>query len=174
MTKATPTSEDLAPLFVRLPAAEAHKLARAALELRTSKKDLVSALVARYVDPENDVSMLGLRDLHAEGVGTRRRVIVETGSDTPAVGRAVFFPTEPAEVLTAAQAAQLLQLDEPAVEQLASAGELPGRNLAGRWRFSRAALLRWLDGDGSRDLPRRDGEQAAPPGDHEADLPPAH
>jgi excisionase family DNA binding protein len=171
MTEEASAHEDLTALFVRLPVGEAHKLARAALELRTSKKDLVSALVARYVDPDDEVTMLGLRGLQAEGTGTRRKVVVEMGGDAPTVGRAVFFPNEPAEVLTAAQAAQLLQLDEEAVDQLASAGELPGRNLAGHWRFSRAALLRWLDGDGSV-VPPPTGDLSAQPSGDESDAPP--
>jgi hypothetical protein len=37
-----------------------------------------------------------------------------------------------------------LQLTAAAVERLAEQGELPGRQLAGEWRFSRAALLAWL------------------------------
>jgi excisionase family DNA binding protein len=149
------SQHDVAPLFVRLPAAQADKLARAAFELGTSKKSLVSALVARYVDPDDEA---GLRDLQATAGGSRRRVIIETGPDTPAVGRAVFFPSEQPEVLTAAQAAQLLQLDVATVEDLASGGELPGRKLAGHWRFARSAILRWLDGGARVETP-------LPPGD---------
>jgi excisionase family DNA binding protein len=47
-------------------------------------------------------------------------------------------------VLRSEQAAELLQLTAAAVERLAEQGELPGRKLAGEWRFSRAALLAWL------------------------------
>ena len=47
-------------------------------------------------------------------------------------------------MLTAAQAAELLSVDERAIAELAEQGELPGRKIAGEWRFARAALLQWL------------------------------
>jgi len=102
------------PLYVRLPTEEAERLDRAAAELRTSKRELVTRLLAEKLD---DVL----------------------------VGHAEFRPYPPADVLTAAEAADLLQTAEGAVLQLAEAGELPGRKVAGQWRFARAALLRWLD-----------------------------
>ena len=49
-----------------------------------------------------------------------------------------------AEVLTATQAAELLQADEEAVVKLAEAGDLPGRRVGREWRFARAAVLAWL------------------------------
>ena len=54
-------------------------------------------------------------------------------------------------MLTAAQAAELLQVDEAEVVALAEQGELPGRRIGDAWRFSRAALMAWLAvaGDGS-------------------------
>ena len=47
----------------------------------------------------------------------------------------------------AAEAAGLLRTDEETVERMAAAGELPGRMLGATWRFSRAAILRWLGGE---------------------------
>jgi excisionase family DNA binding protein len=47
-------------------------------------------------------------------------------------------------VLTLAQAAELLQVPEDAVRSLADAGDIPGRLIAGEWRFARAALVAWL------------------------------
>ena len=116
------------PLFVRLPAAEAAKLDRASHDLRVAKKDLVTALVARAEFDE------------------LRRVVVETGGDELTVGRADFRPHPAPEVLTLAQAAELLQLGPEAVAELAGAGELPGRRIGEEWRFSRAAVLAWLAG----------------------------
>ncbi len=66
------------------------------------------------------------------------------------------------EVLTIREAAGFLKLSDQHVRRLAEAGELPGRKLGDRWRFSRHALLRHLEGDADR--PRdRDGirEQAS-------------
>jgi excisionase family DNA binding protein len=115
------------PLYVRLPTPEAEKLDRAAFELKTSKQDLVAGLVATYGD-----------------VDTMRRVIVETTEDGLAVGHAAFRPFSPPDVLTVAELASWLQVDEPAVAELAEQGDLPGRKLAGEWRFAREAVLDWL------------------------------
>jgi excisionase family DNA binding protein len=57
------------------------------------------------------------------------------------VGHADFHP---AEVLDTAGAADLLRVDEAAIVDLATKGELPGRKIGDQWRFSRAALLGWL------------------------------
>jgi excisionase family DNA binding protein len=50
------------------------------------------------------------------------------------------------DVLTTAQLADLLQVDEKAVRDLARRGELPGRKIGRDWRFSRSAVLAWLSG----------------------------
>jgi excisionase family DNA binding protein len=118
------------PLFVRLPAPEAEKLDRAAHSLRLPKKDLVTALIARHLDTPED----------------QRRVVVELGSDQLTVGHAAVRPAEPPEVLTLAQLADLVQTPAEDLEALAEAGELPGRRIAGEWRFSRSAVLAWLAG----------------------------
>jgi PTS system nitrogen regulatory IIA component len=49
-------------------------------------------------------------------------------------------------VLTTDQLAALLQLDASTVRRLAADGEIPGRKIAGHWRFSRRAVLDWLAG----------------------------
>ena len=116
------------PLFVRIPVAEAEKLDRAAFELKTPKQELVRDLLSG--------ADFGFTD--------RRRVIVETEGDSLTVGRHSFRPTEAGEVLTLAQAAELLQVEEKALEKLAESGDLPARKLGGEWRFARGALLDWL------------------------------
>jgi excisionase family DNA binding protein len=60
------------------------------------------------------------------------------------VGRHAFTPAPPAEVLTAAEAAELLQVAEADLLAIAERGGLPGRRIGDAWRFSRAALLDWL------------------------------
>src|SRR3712207_5017782 len=102
------TEPDTTALFVRIPRAEAEKLDRAAFELRAPKQALVGALLARYVDPGSEA---GLRDL--------RRVVIETADDPLTVGRHDFRSYEQAEVLTAEQAAELLQTDAETVLELA-------------------------------------------------------
>ncbi len=50
------------------------------------------------------------------------------------------------EVLDLREAAALLGLDEEVVADEAANGDLPGRRIAGQWRFGRAHLLEWLRG----------------------------
>jgi excisionase family DNA binding protein len=123
------------PLFVRLPSGEAEKLDRAAFELKTSKGKLVAGLVARYIDPTDEGSMESLRALQTD--------------DRPVVGRAYVRPRDDGDVLTAAEAAQLLRVGEGTVRELAARGDLPGRKLGRQWRFSRLALLEWLGAGGA-------------------------
>jgi len=110
--------QDRTPLYVRLPTEEAEKLDRAAFETKTSKQDLVTDMVRRFT--------------------------VETTDDGIAIGHAAFRPFAPPDVLTVAELASWLQVGEDAVAELAEAGDLPGRKLAGEWRFAREAVLDWL------------------------------
>ena len=129
-------------LFVRIPAEDASRLDRAAFELKLSKQDLVTALVARYVDPSSPASLAALRAL---GAGAHpQRVALEPADDALAVGRHAFRAAEPPQVLTLAQAAELLAAEEDAVAALAERGELPARRVGDAWRFSRQAILDWL------------------------------
>ena len=122
--------QDRSALFVRIPTAAAERLHQAAQELKTSKQDLVAGLVDQYLEPRD--------------VATLRRVVVETRDDQLTVGHAESRPAPAREVLTLAGLAELLQLPEAELEALADAGELPGRRIAGEWRFAREAVLRWL------------------------------
>src|SRR5262249_36059632 len=131
--------DDTQAVYVRLPAAEAEKLDQAAYALRLSKRDLITSLVARHVDPASPASLRALgRGVAARGESTsdRRRIVVETGSDPLAVGHHSFRPAEAPEVLTPAEVAELLVVDEDAVLALAEAGDLPGRRVGGEWRFA--------------------------------------
>ena len=129
-------------LFVRIPTAEADKLDRASFELKAAKQDLVSGLVARYVDPGSREGLESLRELST--LAGSRRVTVETTDDSLTVGRHSFRPAEPGEVMTVEQLADFLQVDAEAVAEQAEAGELPARRIGGEWRFSRQAVLDWL------------------------------
>jgi excisionase family DNA binding protein len=118
---------DRTPLYVRLPTAEARRLDEAAHRLGRSKQDLVASLITSLDNPD-----------------VLRRVTVETAGDGLTVGHAEFRPFDPPDVLTTAQLAEWLQVAEPAIAELAEAGELPGRRLGGEWRFAREAVLAWL------------------------------
>jgi excisionase family DNA binding protein len=130
-------------LFVRLPAAAVDKLDRAAGALGVAKKDLVAGLVAKYVDPD---SRRGLSALGVLSEPSR----VSPGDPIPIAGSHSFRPYDQPEVLSSEQAAQLLQVEEKLVVQLAEAGELPGRKLGKAWRFSQTALIAWLSTIGPR------------------------
>jgi excisionase family DNA binding protein len=119
-------------LYVRLPQSHADKLDRFAFELKMSKQDLVAGLV---------------EDMKIAPGFTRRRTEVVELDDTPVVGRAMFLPSGPPEVLTLAEAADLLQVEPEVVEAMAAGGDVPARRLGDDWRFSRIALLRWLGGE---------------------------
>ena len=125
------------PLYVKLPSAANDKLHRAAQALGVAKKELVAALVTRYVDPD---SQQGLSALRTDA--TRR--FVTAGSAEPMVGTYSFQPYDPPEVMNAEQAGQFLQISERNVIELAEAGRLPGKKLGPVWRFSRDALVAWL------------------------------
>jgi excisionase family DNA binding protein len=139
-----------AALYVRLPQPEFAKLERAAEALATNKKALVTTLVAHYVDPDSDSGLDRLRALAGAPQrvvsGAPRRVTVDLPGDALAVGHHAFTPAPLPEVLTPAQAAELLQVSEDEVVELAEAGKLPGRRIGDRWRFSRPALIGWLAG----------------------------
>ncbi|MHB1508074.1 MAG: helix-turn-helix domain-containing protein [Acidimicrobiales bacterium] len=64
------------------------------------------------------------------------------------------MPNQPDEVITSAELADMLKLGEAAVMERVAAGELPGRRFGDQWRFSRRAVLGWLDGS--------DAERAGP------------
>jgi len=129
--------DDTAALFVRLPLEEAEKLDRFAFERRIPKRDIVRRLVAERLD---DADVLWHRPAPPPFT-----MPVPPGAEV-VVGRADFAPGGAQEVLTAEQAAELLQTDEEAVLALADAGELPGRKIGDEWRFLRRAVLAWLGG----------------------------
>jgi excisionase family DNA binding protein len=136
----TERTTDTAGLFVRIPVSEAEKLDRAAFELKTPKQDLVAGLLARYVDPASPQALAKLGEL-----GGRRKVTVETvADDALVVGQHSFRPADEPDVMTLDEVAEWLQVDEEAVEVLATKGDLPGRRIGDEWRFARQAILDWL------------------------------
>lgn len=134
-----PTQQPTSALYVRLPAAEAAKLDRAAHALGMAKKDLVTGLVANFVDPDTapGLTALGL-------VVQRQQVTVDLPEPQPPVGRITFSEPFYPEVLGPEQVAAFLQTPVAAVIEMAVRGELPARQIAGEWRFSRQAIILWL------------------------------
>lgn len=102
------------PLYVRLAADPQRRLERAVSVSGKSKRQLVEDAVREHFD---DAGLV--------------------------VGRVALRESGP-EVVTLGEAAALLRLEEPQVLRAAEEGELPGRRIAGEWRFWRSALLDWL------------------------------
>jgi excisionase family DNA binding protein len=142
MTRRTTHVASTKPLYVRLPAEQAQRLDEAASALAASKKDLVAGLVERYVHPEDPDQLEALREV-ARSAPRPRRIEIDFDGPALTVGHHAFHPTPP-EVLDAAQAAELLAVDEQAIVEAAERGDLPGRRIGGQWRFARRALLDWL------------------------------
>jgi excisionase family DNA binding protein len=122
--------DDYTALFVRIPSAEAQKLHRAADVLGTPKRELITRLVAQF-DPEDPVWTRPV----AGALGAQ--------AEFP-LGQHSFRPAAELEILTPAQLAGLLQVDEEVVIELAENRELPGRKIGQEWRFTREAILAWL------------------------------
>ena len=122
------TETELTPLYVRLDKDDAERLERAAFESRTSKRALVTGALRQH--------------LGSEGAP----VDITWPQGSLEVGRHEFRPLGSAlpDVLTLEQAAEFLQVSPTALSELADAGELPGRRIAGEWRFAREALVAWL------------------------------
>lgn len=66
------------------------------------------------------------------------------------------------EILTTAQAAALLQLPTKRVSIMASRNQIPGRKLAGAWRFHRSQLIAFIRGEWSPPAPKV-GRRGRPP-----------
>src|ERR1041384_6035605 len=122
---------DETALFVRIPSTEANKLPRATNALGAPKRELITRLVARYVDPENPATLSRLGG----------------GEPEMSAGRAWFRPRGGPGILTPAQLAGLLQVEEETVIALAERKEIPARKVGEEWRFSREAVLAWLAED---------------------------
>ncbi len=115
--------DETAAIFARIPRAEAEKLDRLSFELRRPKQEIIAGLLAQYAPSDEPQG----RELD--------------------LGRYAFRPSAAPDVLTLAQLALFLQVDEQTVRALAEAGEIPGREIGGEWRFSREAVLAWLGGE---------------------------
>jgi excisionase family DNA binding protein len=55
------------------------------------------------------------------------------------------------DILTSEEVCAFLRIDMAAVEERLHAGDIPARRFGVEWRFSKAAILRWLDGNDASD-----------------------
>jgi excisionase family DNA binding protein len=138
-----PAKRSTAALFVRIPTTQARALDRVAHESRRTKQAVVAELLSRYIADEPPGAP-----------GDTRRVTIETRDDPGLVVGHHSFRALESDVLTLEEVAALLAVEPEQIETLATAGELPGRQIGGAWRFARSAVLAWLAG----------GSQAEPVG----------
>jgi excisionase family DNA binding protein len=112
------------PLFVRLPKGQAAALDRLADATGRQKQHLVSELIADRLMPVAGPVSVGRVEVTNPPVA-----LID-------------------DVLTLAEAAELLKLPADTVRSRAEEGDLPGRRFGKEWRFARIAVLAWLvDGD---------------------------
>jgi hypothetical protein len=132
-------SADSKPLFVRLATDDADRLDAAVAATGKSKRRLVSEAMREHLGG-GECGAGGERGARDE-LTVGRISLVEEGR-TPLSG--CDSAAQPSEVMTLAEAAAFLRLDEAQLERSAAKSEVPARRIAGQWRFSRAALLTWL------------------------------
>lgn len=106
---------DQVPLFVRLSTDPSRRLERAVSLSGKTKRQLVEEAVSQHLNDDGFV-----------------------------VGR-VALREEIPEIMTLAEAAALLRVEQADLEEAARGGEVPARQIAGTLRFSRAALLKWFE-----------------------------
>jgi len=135
---------DQTGVFVRLPTDQVRLLDRAAAAIPARKKDLISGLLARHVDPDSPEGLEALRELAAHSERAGRRIVIEREEPRLQPGFAAFSPASLPEVLDPAGAAELLAVDVATLLELAEKGEIPGRRVGEEWRFARQGLLEWL------------------------------
>ncbi len=104
-----------------------------------AKKDLVTGLVVNYVDPDSGAGLTAL----GQAIG-RNQDMLDRAEPQPAIGRVTFSERVFPEVMSPEQVAAFLQTSTEAVIDMAANGEIPGRQIAGEWRFSRLAITQWL------------------------------
>jgi excisionase family DNA binding protein len=108
-------SSDQVPIYVRLAADSAERLERAVSTSGRSKRSLIDDAVRTHLTDDGLV-----------------------------VGQ-VSLREEAPLILTLDEAAELLRLDGSVLHAAAESGKIPGRRIGDQWRFSRAALLDWLN-----------------------------
>lgn len=140
---------------MRLPVAQARRVEAAARRVGRTKQDYVAAVLAASLDagPGAGLGVLRWTD-RSDGAGAT------SGATSGAAGGAAGGADD---VLTLQELATLLKVSEGAVMDRVVAGDLPGRRFGDQWRFSRGAVLEWLDGSDAdrRQYGFRSGKQTA-------------
>jgi excisionase family DNA binding protein len=119
------------------------------VDIKCYRYDMRSEQTPLYVRLGEDPTRRLERAVSASGK-TKRQLIEDAvrehlTDDGLVVGRIALHQREP-EILTLAEAAALLRVEESELASAAERGEIPAGRIGASWRFSRAAVLSWLDG----------------------------
>lgn len=91
---------------------------------------------------------------------TKQAIVTDFVADGVS-GRALAGPAS-TEVCDLDEVAALLRVEPDQVLARVASDDLPGRCIGGQWRFSRQAVLRWLEGADRPDEPHRSRPGFAP------------
>jgi excisionase family DNA binding protein len=121
-------AEPTKAIYVRVPAGLADRLDRVSERLGMSKRDIITRLVGDRLEVDDALQPIRIWE-----------------DDSPRGTGHVAAKKEPhPDVLSLEEAATLLRVEADDIKEMAEAGELPGRKLGSQWRFSRTALMNWL------------------------------
>lgn len=118
-------AEPTRAIYVRVPAGLADRLDRVSERLGMSKRDIITRLVGDRLEVEDALQPVRIWE------DDKPR---DTG----------YIAPQPSDVLSLQEAAALLRVEPEDIAEMAEGGELPGRKIGSQWRFSRTALLNWL------------------------------
>lgn len=120
------TAEPTKAIYVRVPAGLADRLDRVSERLGMSKRDIITRLVGDRLEVEDALQPIRIWE------------------DEKPRSTGHIAPTNHPDVLSLDEAAALLRVNSDDIKEMAEAGELPARKVGSQWRFSRSALLNWL------------------------------
>lgn len=121
-------AEPTKAIYVRVPAGLADRLDRVSERLGMSKRDIITRLVGDRLEVED--ALQPMRIWEDEKPRTAGHIV-------PA------YQVHP-DVLSLEEAATMLRVEPDDIKEMAEAGDLPGRKVGSQWRFSRTALMNWL------------------------------
>jgi excisionase family DNA binding protein len=121
-------AEPTKAIYVRVPAGLADRLDRVSERLGMSKRDIITRLVGDRLEVEDALQPMRIWE----------------DDKTRTAGHIVpTYPVHP-DVLSLEEAATMLRVEPDDIKEMAEAGDLPGRKVGSQWRFSRTALMNWL------------------------------
>ena len=100
------------------------------------------------MNPEMAAAMAAMSAAAATGSESANAAALAAEFAVLAAHKPALTHPMPYDVMTTSQVATYFQLPEAVILAEANAGRLPGRRIAGEWRFIRIALTEWLQSGG--------------------------